>query len=156
MASDGPTRGFFDAWSMVYDFPLVQRATYRPVHDAVLRALTAEPCARVLDLGCGTGRLAKRLTAEAAVQLVVGCDFSAGMLGHAAERLGRTPGVAADAALVRGDATSFLQRLRALAPRARVVILSDGHPTEEPIQLDALAKPFDDEALVSAVQRVID
>ena len=35
-------RGFFDAWSRVYDHPLVQWATYRPVHDAVLAAVQAE------------------------------------------------------------------------------------------------------------------
>jgi ubiquinone/menaquinone biosynthesis C-methylase UbiE len=105
MASDGPTRGFFDAWSTIYDFPLVQRATYRPVHDAVLRTLTAEPCERVLDIGCGTGRLAQRLIAEPAVRSVVGCDFSAGMLAHAAERVGGSGAAAAKASLVRGDAT---------------------------------------------------
>src|SRR5262245_29795828 len=83
----GPTRGFFDVWSRVYDFPLVQRATYRPVHDAVLGALAAEPPARILDIGCGTGRLAARLVAAPTVRFVVGCDFSAGMLTHAAGRL---------------------------------------------------------------------
>ena len=100
----GPTRGFFDAWSRVYDFPLVQLATYRPVHDAVLRALAAEPSARVLDIGCGTGRLAERLAGAPAAgvgRTVVGCDFSAGMLEHAAERLRSHP----RATLVRGDAT---------------------------------------------------
>jgi ubiquinone/menaquinone biosynthesis C-methylase UbiE len=104
--SAGPTRGFFDAWSRVYDFPLVQLAAYRPVHDAVLQALESEPCARVLDIGCGTGRLAERLVAARGVQSVFGCDFSAGMLAHAAERL-RPDGAAAPArvALVRGDAT---------------------------------------------------
>ena len=106
MPPDGPTRGFFDAWSRVYDFPLVQRATYRPVHDAVLDVLTAEPCARVLAVGCGTGRLAERLAAEPKVRRVVGCDFSAGMLEHAAERI--APAARKDPeriALVRGDAT---------------------------------------------------
>jgi ubiquinone/menaquinone biosynthesis C-methylase UbiE len=101
MATTGPTRGFFDAWSRVYDFPLVQLATYRPVHDAVLRALRAEPCARVLDIGCGTGRLAERLVAER-VPSVVGCDFSAGMLAQAAERLASA---GSRVALARGDAT---------------------------------------------------
>jgi ubiquinone/menaquinone biosynthesis C-methylase UbiE len=104
MATDdpgaGPTRGFFDAWSRVYDFPLVQLATYRPVHDAVLRALATEPCARVLDIGCGTGLLAERLVEVPGIRTVVGCDFSAGMLAHAAERL-----PPAAARLVRGDAT---------------------------------------------------
>jgi ubiquinone/menaquinone biosynthesis C-methylase UbiE len=97
----GPTRGFFDAWSRIYDFPLVQRATYRPVHDAVLRALAAESCRRVLDIGCGTGRLVERLVEARAPDAVVGCDFSAGMLREAAARL---EGSAA-ATLVRGDAT---------------------------------------------------
>lgn len=101
----GPTRGFFDAWSRVYDFPLLQYATYRPVHDAVLHALATEPCARVLDIGCGTGRLAERLGAEGrGVRAVVGCDFSAGMLTHAAARLRPTLGGPVRVALVRGDA----------------------------------------------------
>ena len=101
----GPTRGFFDAWSRVYDFPLVQLATYRPVHDAVLRTLAAEPCARVLDVGCGTGRLAARLIDTPGVRSVVGCDFSAGMLAHAAERLRAASAGSTRVALVRGDAT---------------------------------------------------
>jgi len=104
MPPSGPTRGFFDAWSRVYDFPLVQRATYRPVHDAVLETLAAEACARVLDVGCGTGRLAARLRASAGVQSVVGVDFSAGMLAQARTRLA-SPDGAATAVLVRGDAT---------------------------------------------------
>jgi ubiquinone/menaquinone biosynthesis C-methylase UbiE len=101
MPSGGPSRGFFDAWSRVYDFPLVQRATYRPVHDAVLRALAAEPCPRIIDVGCGTGRLAARLLEAPSVRAVVGLDFSAGMLEQARARLGSTEA----AALVRGDAT---------------------------------------------------
>ncbi|MCC6763780.1 MAG: class I SAM-dependent methyltransferase [Deltaproteobacteria bacterium] len=98
----GPSRGFFDAWSTIYDFPLVQRATYQPIHDAVRKTLASEPCARILDLGCGTGRLAARLVAEPWAPMVVGCDFSAGMLAHAAERLRGDRG---QAALVRGDGT---------------------------------------------------
>ena len=33
----GPDRWLFDVWSRFYDAPLVQRLTYRPEHDAVLR-----------------------------------------------------------------------------------------------------------------------
>ena len=36
MTRRGPSRGFFDLWSLVYDNPWVQRVTYRPEHDAVL------------------------------------------------------------------------------------------------------------------------
>jgi ubiquinone/menaquinone biosynthesis C-methylase UbiE len=97
MPERGPNRWFFDAWSRIYDLPLVQRATYRPVHDAVLRALREFHTRRVLDIGCGTGQLAVRIHAELPAVSIVGCDFSAGMLLRAAAR--------SDAiAWVRGDA----------------------------------------------------
>ena len=93
----GPHRLFFDLWSLVYDAPAVQRLTYRPVQDAVLRALQADPPARILDIGCGTGRLTLRLTREFADRHVVGCDFSRGMLAQARAR-------SLSLALARGDA----------------------------------------------------
>jgi hypothetical protein len=34
-----PHRRLFDVWSLFYDLSAVQRATYHPVHDAVLKAL---------------------------------------------------------------------------------------------------------------------
>jgi ubiquinone/menaquinone biosynthesis C-methylase UbiE len=70
----------------------------------VLRALALGPRARVLDVGCGTGRLAARVVEADGVRTVVGCDFSAGMLANAAERLGDARR-AGRAQLVRGDAT---------------------------------------------------
>jgi len=79
----GPSRGFFDAWSTFYDLPLVQRLTYRPVQDAVVDELRRARPRRVLDVGCGTGRLTRRLRRELAGASVVGCDFSHGMLVHA-------------------------------------------------------------------------
>jgi SAM-dependent methyltransferase len=93
----GPHRLFFDLWSYVYDAPAVQRLTYRPVQDAVLRALLADPPARILDVGCGTGRLTRRLSSEFARSRVTGCDFSQGMLRQA-----RAQGPAL--ALAQGDA----------------------------------------------------
>jgi len=82
----GPNRWFFDAWSRIYDLPLVQLATYRPVQSAVLRVLREHPGPRVLDLGCGTGLFATRLRRELRSVKVVGCDFSRGMLQQARAR----------------------------------------------------------------------
>ncbi len=88
----------FDRWSTVYDRPRFQDATYRPVHDAVLARLTEVSPEVVLDLGCGTGQLTRRLTERFPDAAVVGIDYSAGMLGEASQRLGPR------ASLVRADA----------------------------------------------------
>jgi ubiquinone/menaquinone biosynthesis C-methylase UbiE len=82
----GPSRWFFDAWSLVYDLPLVQRLTYRPVQDVVVATLRAFRPRRVLDVGCGTGLLATRLRRELDGATVLGCDFSLGMLAQARAR----------------------------------------------------------------------
>ena len=79
----GPDRWFFDIWSRFYDAPLVQRLTYRPEHDAVLRGLRGAGSGQVLDVACGTGLLATRMRRELGAR-VVGCDFSRGMLAQAA------------------------------------------------------------------------
>jgi ubiquinone/menaquinone biosynthesis C-methylase UbiE len=86
----GPDRGLFDLWSNFYDAPLVQRLTYQPEHDAVLRELRRIPHQRVLDVGCGTGILTARIKNEFEEASVVGCDFSGGMLRRAA-RVRRGP-----------------------------------------------------------------
>ncbi len=98
MAAVGPNRWFFDLWSQVYDLPWVQRAAYRPVHDAVIESLRQHKPTRLLDIGCGTGQLVGRIRATFPGVQVVGCDFSAGMLEQAAAR---APAVS----LVGGDAT---------------------------------------------------
>jgi ubiquinone/menaquinone biosynthesis C-methylase UbiE len=82
-ARSAPDRRFFDLWSRVYDAPPVQWLTYRPVHDAVLRALGPDRRRRILDVGCGTGLLATRLARELPHAAVTGCDFSRGMLSRA-------------------------------------------------------------------------
>ena len=96
----GPDRWFFDIWSRFYDAPLVQRLTYRPEQDAVLRGLQRAKPGRVLDVGCGTGLLAGRICREFARADVVGCDFSGGMLEKALENAPR-------ASLARGSAIAL-------------------------------------------------
>jgi ubiquinone/menaquinone biosynthesis C-methylase UbiE len=94
---DGPKRWFFDVWARFYDVPVVQRAVYRPPHDAVVAALRDGPRRRVLDVGCGTGQLAVRIRRELRETRIVGCDFSAGMLRQARARARRAPWVQGDA-----------------------------------------------------------
>ncbi len=74
----------FDVWSLVYDQRWFQRLTFGPIHNAVLSTLRRFEPPRVLDVGCGTGRLASRIGRELRETRVVGCDFSRGMLERAA------------------------------------------------------------------------
>lgn len=85
----GPSPWFFDVWSRVYDLPLVQWLTYRPVHDAVMEELRQSRARRVLDVGCGTGLLTVRAAGALPTARVVGCDFSRGMLRQAQGRHAR-------------------------------------------------------------------
>jgi ubiquinone/menaquinone biosynthesis C-methylase UbiE len=43
---------------------------------------------RILEIGCGVGRLLSRLLARTAPKLVIGVDISAGMIAHARNALG--------------------------------------------------------------------
>lgn len=83
---EGPRPWFFDLWSTVYDLSWVQTLAYRPVHDAIVMALSGRPPRNVLDVGCGTGLLTARIASFNSGARVVGCDFSLGMLRHAAGR----------------------------------------------------------------------
>lgn len=95
----GPRRWFFDAWSTFYDLPPVQRAVYRPVHEAVLKVLVRRSPSSVLDIGCGTGILTARIRDGLPSAAVWGCDFSLGMLHQATSQR------AAPGQWVQGDAT---------------------------------------------------
>ena len=71
----------------------VEQATERPIRlgvqrlDAVLAAVLNAGAGRVVDLGCGEGRLLERLIAEPNVTGAVGVDVSVGALERAAKRL---------------------------------------------------------------------
>ncbi len=54
---------------------------------AVLSVLKSEGAQRVLDLGCGTGKLVGRLLDDPAFTLVTGVDVSADSIGYAHRRL---------------------------------------------------------------------
>jgi ubiquinone/menaquinone biosynthesis C-methylase UbiE len=94
---------YYDAFSRVYDQFVAAHSSDR---EGRLRELLADRAAlsdgaRALDLCTGTGAMLPGLARRAgAGGLVVGLDFSRGMLQRARDKLGGTAGVA----LVRGDA----------------------------------------------------
>lgn len=89
----------YDAWAAGYD------AQDNPMIAAVDRHLAAFPlpfcAARVLDIGCGTGRLMARALAAGAAQ-VTGIDGSVEMLARATQRLA-VPLARGHARLVHGE-----------------------------------------------------
>ena len=91
----------YGAWAASYD------AQDNPMIAAVDRHLDAVPLAfagmRVLDIGCGTGRLIARALAGGATH-VVGIDGSAAMLARAAQRLA-APLAHGRVRLLRGELT---------------------------------------------------
>jgi ubiquinone/menaquinone biosynthesis C-methylase UbiE len=90
-------RRIFDIAARVYDNAPLQRAAYRPAHDAVLEELRAAGSTWVLDAGCGTGILAARIRDDVGPARVFGCDLSMGMLRRAAERSPRGAWLQGDA-----------------------------------------------------------
>jgi ubiquinone/menaquinone biosynthesis C-methylase UbiE len=145
----GPNPRFFDLWSRFYDASLVQRITYRPVQDAVLRRLRAAPPGRLLDVGCGTGLLTSRIRSERPTADVVGCDFSHGMLRRAARNSPGIPWVRGDALRLpfRGEGfdavvcteafhwfpdqeAALAEFFRVLAPKGRLLVALVNPPAE--------------------------
>jgi len=84
-ACGGPDAGTGDEEQRLVERPL---ALNESRIEAVLGALKASGAARVLDLGCGAGRLLRALLAERQFTEIVGVDVSARELDLARERLG--------------------------------------------------------------------
>lgn len=88
-ASDGPqpspVAARFDLWAADYDSSILQDAFYTGLHRHALHLATrANPAPRrLLDLGCGTGRLLRAAAARFPHTELLGVDISAGMLGQA-------------------------------------------------------------------------
>jgi SAM-dependent methyltransferase len=95
----------FDTWAAGYESSALQEAFYTRLHRHVLRfAAGLEPApARMLDVGCGTGRLLRTAAAEFPGTRLVGADISAGMLEQARAMAG--PGECE--AFVRADSASL-------------------------------------------------
>lgn len=75
----------FDGWAATYDRSQLQTALYGPVHEAVLRYARrhVQHPGRILDVGCGTGRLPARLASGYLHARVVGVDASTTMIKNA-------------------------------------------------------------------------
>lgn len=83
-------RSNFEVWAPSYDLSVLQSLLFAPVHRAVLQQLRehAPRAARVLDVGCGTGRML--IDASGGYPLTVGVDASLRMLAKAQRSSGTT------------------------------------------------------------------
>jgi SAM-dependent methyltransferase len=82
---DGGGPGF-DAWAPTYEHSILQPTLYEPAQHAVLelaRQLAPQP-RRVLDVGCGTGRLLRHARRHYPSAMLVGVDISTTMVAVAA------------------------------------------------------------------------
>lgn len=94
--------GHFDRWATEYDRDRLQQRFFGPVHGqvvALLAGLGLRP-GRVLDIGCGTGALLRRLSGQFPGAALAGVDPAAGMIGAA--RRADVP-----AGLARADAVAL-------------------------------------------------
>lgn len=76
----------FDCWAADYDASQLQSMLFGPAHEAVVRyaRLHVPRPGRILDVGCGTGRLAARIAWSYRRAQVAGVDASTQMIKHAA------------------------------------------------------------------------
>ena len=101
----------FDRWSSRYDRSTLQRFFFGPIQEATIAeaALVSQDPKAVLDVGCGTGQLLRRLADRYPDAELVGVDPSPGMVHHA--RLASAPD----------------RRVQFLNARAENLPFADGH-----------------------------
>jgi len=75
----------FDRWSSHYDRSVLQRIFFGPVQEATISeaAVNARSVQAVLDVGCGTGQLLRRLDRRFPYAELVGVDPALGMVKQA-------------------------------------------------------------------------
>lgn len=84
MRAPSHRHGGFDKWAATYDQSRLQRVFFDRVHREVVRTvrplLRDRAAARVLDVGCGTGRLLAKLCNEFPAAELCGVDVSGPMI----------------------------------------------------------------------------
>ncbi len=102
-------RDRFDRWARSYDRSWLNELAFYPAIRACQEEITRWQAARgrrpyrLLDVGCGTGRLITWLAAQPDAELLVGLDYSRAMVGRVAEKIAAAPH-AAKLQVVVGDA----------------------------------------------------
>jgi len=83
-AHDPDDHGHFDRWSASYERSPMQWLLFDRVHHGVLARIPAsyKPTA-ILDMGCGTGRLLRRMQSRWPDAQLVGADVAEGMVAQA-------------------------------------------------------------------------
>ncbi len=94
----------YDAVAGDFD-DLADRYT-QPVAEALARAIRPAERRTVIDMGCGTGIVARAVAAQSPAPKVVGVDLSEGMLATAALRAGAA-GLGERLSFVRGDSEAL-------------------------------------------------
>jgi len=76
----------FNKWAQTYEHSLLQWLIFGPVHQAVFRNLPPGfTPSHILDMGCGTGRLLRRMHSKWPVTTLVGIDSAEGMVTRASQ-----------------------------------------------------------------------
>src|ERR1700690_1814843 len=81
-------RRHFNHWSETYERSFMQWLLFDRVHRRVLALIPADFVpANILDIGCGTGRLLRRMHARWPAAHLVGVDVAEGMVAKARQQM---------------------------------------------------------------------